>query len=325
VPATPPPGWTGYFALFDGKASQFTGCPTEFPSTGYSGNDQISVPPAQCNCTCGTPQGEKCEIMGPMDSNSQAQMILPGAVDAIFVVDAPCNGNPVCAGPLLEVETWPGTCDGPNYYTGNTKTCQPGAGQDCTMGTAPCNQALQVNALQVTGGSCTANAGTPTFPPVSWSTLGQACGGPTPGTGCTDANDACMPVPQGIFHSGLCIMQTGDVACSGQFSEKHTFYGGATMNGRSCTACGCGAPSGGTCSGTISVYANSGGNVCNGTVIGTLNPTTQSGDCVDLNNNPEVGSKKATFTIDTPGSCAPTAQPMGTETPINPTTFCCIP
>jgi len=328
VPSTTAPtfpsGFTGYFALFDGKASDFNQCDTAFPTSMYTGNNQIMVSPAQCNCNCGAPSGEKCEINGPVDTSMPSPPILPGAIDAIITQDAPCNGNSVCAGPLLEVPTWTGTCDGPNYFPGATNTCQPTGSQDCTQGSAACNQSITANALVVTGGTCTPNSQAPTIPPVAWGTLGAACGGATPGTGCTDTNDTCMPVPQGVYHSGICIMATGDVPCSGQFSDKHLFYGGS-MDSRDCTTCGCAPSTGGSCSATITVYGNTGGSVCNATVIATLKPSTTTGDCKNLTGNPSVGSKKATFSAVTPGTCASSSMPMGTATATTPTTFCCIP
>jgi hypothetical protein len=304
--------------------AQFQGCGTLFPTMGYSGNNQIMVQPAMCNCDCGAPTGQACSLQAPADTNPQAQMILPNATDPIITADAPCGMASVCSGPLLDLAGWNGTCDGYNYYSAGVKTCQPTGSQDCTMGSAACNQSIVANALQVTGGSCTANPQPPTIPPVSWSTLGQACGGATAGTGCSSSSESCMPVPQSPFHSGLCIMQAGNVSCTGQFSEQHLFYGGS-MDTRTCSTCTCGAPSGGTCTATVEVYATMGGTNCGGTPLATLHPTTQSTDCANLTGNPEVGSKKASFSAVTGGTCAGTAQPSGTATPTNPTTFCCIP
>jgi hypothetical protein len=260
-----------------------------------------------------------------MDTSTTVQQMYPGAIDAIASVDGTCTGSSQCVGALFDVPSWNGTCDITSAYSGSV--CGPGS--DCTNGTKPCNLSITVGALVVAGGSCTANAQPPTIPAVTWGTYGAACGGAMPGTGCTAYTDSCLPIPQGPYVGGLCIMQTGDVACPGGFADKHLFYGSSTLPGvtdtRTCSTCGCAAPTGGTCSATVKVYSGeSSPAVCNtSTLVATLMPTTQSGDCVNTPTNPTVGSKAVTFSAVTGGTCASTSMPTGTVTTANPTTFCC--
>jgi hypothetical protein len=314
VPSTAPSGWTGPFSLYEGAPAADPGCPTEFPTSAYIGNNQIIAQQANCStCTCANPQGQKCEVTGPADASK------PNTIDPILVVDAACGTTPKCVGPLEVVPPWNGACYGPDGFASGQTTCGPGS--NCTNGTQACNKAMQVAPLQVTGGTCTPSAQTPNVPAVSWSIAGEACGGAVAGTGC-NAGKTCLPRPKAPFHTGVCIMQTGDIACPpGQFTAKHTFFTGS-MDNRACSSCACDPAAGGTCSATVTVYSDSG---CSA-VIATLHPTTAAGDCANIANNPAAVSRKAVFTAPAGGMCPPTGgQPSGTATPTSPTTFCCIP
>jgi hypothetical protein len=321
VPATPPAGWTGYFSLYEGPAAQDPGCGGLYPDSAYTGNNGISVPPANCStCTCTAPQGQTCQVTGMQDPQT------PANIDPLVVLDASCSGAPRCGTPLDTPPTWTGNCIGNNYVRGKQNTCQPSGNNTCDQGSQPCNLSVIANPLKVTGGSCTASTQTPTIPPVGWSNVGEACGSATPGTGCS-ASQTCLPTPLAPFHPGVCIMHDGEIDCpGGKFSEQHIFYTGKTDT-RGCTACTCDAPTGGSCSATVTIYKDD--STCSTTPWVTLHPTSSAGDCQPIpDNNSDIVGRKAVFSPVTGGSCTPVGgQPTGTAAPdkATATTFCCIP
>ncbi len=193
----------------------------------------------------------------------------------------------------------------------------------CTTGSKPCNVSLTAAAVDATGGTCASCSGTAVFPPATFDKLGRGCGDPTP-VKPNDCNpgQTCLPNPSSTY-SGICIMQTGDVACPlGKFDKKHVFYGPNMTEGRSCSDCQCQGASGQTCPTTITIYS---GNTtqCQGTVVATIT----AGKCDDDASigNQQIGDRKmATTAAPQGGMCPHTGgDPMGTVMPTDPTTFCC--
>ncbi|WP_437677031.1 hypothetical protein [Sorangium sp. So ce131] len=304
---TVPMGWTGPFALYDGPAAQNPGCGGYFPMSVYKGQRDISAPDAGCSpCTCDEPVGQKCWF--------STVPHLDGTLYPITVQNAPCNdaetGTTIVDVPL----DWDGSCYALNYTPG---------GMDCSE--QPCHQRVTVDRLQVSGGSCTASTQAPILQPVAWDTVGEACAGAMPGAGCANMDETCLPIPQGPFHAGLCIMQEGEKSCptTGVFSEQHIFYD-AAMDTRGCSSCTCGAPMGGTCSATVTMYSDA---MCTmNNLLATLHPTSTDEACADLTGNPRTQGRTAAFDPVSGGACPPSGgQPTGTTTPVDPTTFCCIP
>jgi hypothetical protein len=288
--------------------------------SGYQGNSTIAADPAVCNCKCNPATGQTCTVTGTADT------VHTGTVDALLTGDAMCGGSPTCGANLEVPSNWTGSCYGPDYAPGGQKTCGLNGGATCTMGTSACNVQIFAQPLQLTGGSCTPNGQPATKPAITWAVAGEACGGAMPGTGCNNGA-VCMPKPQAPFVTGgVCVMQTGDVACPpGAFVEKHLFYGGANDT-RDCSACTCpGSASGGKCTGKIQIYSSATPNTCTGTLIATLMPTESGGDCANITGNPNASGRKATFTVTQSGTCTPGAMPIGIALPADPTTFCCIP
>jgi hypothetical protein len=306
-----PGGWTGFVSLYDGPPASVPSCGGDFPTSSYVGKDAIVAVDASCSvCSCGTPTGQSCGFADP--------------THALLTSDAACNGPSSCTVGLEVPASWNGTCFGPDGAPGGVDTCGPNGGASCAAGNQPCNVSLNATALAVVGGSCQANVETPTVPPVAWGGAGAACGGPTPGTGCSAAG-VCLPVPDAPFHAGICVFQTGDLSCpAGVFSEKHLFYGDAS-DSRTCTSCTCSTAQGGSCSATVTVYPTSALTSCTGAPV-TLHPTSSAADCVNLAGNPTVGSREAAFTAVSGGACNSSGgTPAGAATGIDPTTFCCVP
>jgi hypothetical protein len=303
----------GYFALYDDTAVS-PGCGDAWPTSMLVGNDGIQAPDAMCTCKPCAVTGQQCQLTGSADSRTKFM----GDTDIATVFDAPCGSTSTCLGPYPVPPGWNGACSGLASYASNVTKC--GAGSDCvTTGTQPCNQSVEVGAIQVTGGTCGAPP-TPTkvLPAVTWTNNAEACGGAMPGTGCNTGH-ACLPSPQGAFVQGTCIMQSGEVPCPAGFTHQHIVYDPSqTADGRTCGNCTCGAVTGGTCSATVTVYSDNPSVCGTPTLIATLTPTTAGGDCKNLTNN------HATFGAVTGGTCAEGGgQPTGGATPGGATTFCC--
>jgi hypothetical protein len=311
--------------LYDGPPGGDPGCPSTYPVQAYAGNGQFNAPAAQCStCTCGNPSGQQCQATGPVDM--QMSPSYPNTIDFILVTDGVCGGSSQCSGQLQVPNTWTGACYGPNGWLGGQTTC--GAGSNCTNGTGACNKSLVMQPLQVTGGQCAPSTQSPTVPPVTWGALGDACGGEAMITKGCNAGRVCLPKAQAPFQSGLCVEKGGNNTCppvaGSPYTVKHLFYGSASDT-RGCSDCACDPPAGGTCSATVKVYSDGTIDTCS-TLVATLNATTTAGDCKNLTGNPQVGSRQATFSAVTGGTCNPTGgQATGAATPQSPTTFCCIP
>jgi hypothetical protein len=250
----------------------------------------------------------------------------PNTIDSILVTDAVCGGASQCSGQLQVPTNWGGACYGPNGWLGGGTTC--GTGSNCTNGTQPCNRSLVMQPLQVAGGACTPSTQMPTVPPVTWGTLGDACGGePMVTKGC-NAGRVCAPKAEAPFESGLCVQKGGNLTCppvaGSPYTIKHTFYGSASDT-RGCSDCACDAAAGGACTATVKVYSDGTVDTCS-TLVATLNVSTAAGDCKNITGNPQVGGRQATYSAVTGGACPHSGgQPTGAATAQSPTTFCCIP
>jgi hypothetical protein len=121
---------------------------------------------------------------------------------------------------------------------------------------------LEGESVPINGGSgCSASGGDATLPAVGWSQAAVLCKS-SPGGGCGD--DSCAPQPDSGF-VGPCIHQLGETSCPPSHPSEivaHADYD----DERGCTACECGAPSGG-CLGTTQIFDGSG---CPGLPIETV-------------------------------------------------------
>jgi hypothetical protein len=245
-------------------------------------------------------------------------------VPELDINDAPCNQNGTCTGQYAlpaGCTNFPCPPAGSFCELGGND-CGPqaaDAGMVCDTGTEACNQSAVAGEPTVSGSSCTPSATMAMLTPVQWATVGEACGGATPGTGCANASDTCLPTLPGAFETGVCVMQAGAAtSCPALFPNLHTFYSGTT-EGRGCTACSCGSASGESCAVTFTLYSNSVS--CAGALAGTV----VSGQCIALTGSVGIVSIEAAVTAaPTGGMCtAIDGQPTGTATPSGATTFCC--
>jgi hypothetical protein len=173
------------------------------------------------------------------------------------------------------------------------------------------------------GGACApVKNGSNQIPAFSWKDKALACAPLDVGGGC--GSEVCAPVPEAPFGAELCIHKLGDNACPAGFPQKITYFTGA-QDTRTCTDCLCGAPTGGTCSGTVVLGTNAS---CSVDVV----TIPQVNTCGPLPEDPTpppppyMESRSARFDagIAFGGSCGSTGgTPSGTVTGVSPITFCC--
>ncbi|AUX31837.1 MULTISPECIES: hypothetical protein [Sorangium] len=304
-----PEGWSGYFALFDGEPARDPGCPDAFAAgEPFVGNRGLSAPPARCTCSCGPAEGQACDALGDV---------------LITVSDAPCGSAHVCAWELDKIPGWmPNTCKGPDGVFGGGTTCMPGGRCDASPDGRPCVASVSASAIAATGGACAANPVQVQTEDPRWTRLGRACAAAEPpGQGC-NLGRVCVPRPSAPFEGGLCIAKDGDNPCPpGAYTERHVFFTGVEDDRGCKDDCACGAPSGGACPTTITLYSD------DDRIDTCTTPLTelQTGGCEDLEGNPTIVGRKAMLPgAPTGGACAASGgTATGEARGAAPRTFCC--
>jgi hypothetical protein len=299
----PPPGWTGPDLVWIGPEGEAPPCPAGAPVDGYDGHTDLDAPGACSACQCGPPGGS-CGLPATLTASTTtcagADAADAGAVHTPF--DPPVG--------------WDGGCTAGDAVD---------AGAACDGG--PCVQSLTIGSLVLVESGCAPGAsGGSLESPASWMTSARGCQGWLPGW-CGDPGHLCAPAgPPGDGGEGfrVCIFHDGDTACplDGPYQERHVFYEGFA-DARSCAACTCGVPIGGACIAEISIYADS---ACASTpgYVETIDATGPA--CHDLVAGTALGSKAASPPVYTPGACqAGGGEPMGDASPVDPSTYCCVP
>jgi hypothetical protein len=278
--ASVPSGWSGPIALAEATGAppaSIAPCAAPYGATAYDGNADPSAPAAQCDCTCGGATSVQC---------------------AAPVVDL--FSDSACSSACASAPVTPGVCAG--------------------VSTAGCGAAVyaRARAPMMSGGSC-APQPTSKVPPMQWERVARACALPAPATqgGC-EGSFVCAPAPSPPFSGHLCVAMTGDQSCpnGSAYAVRHVYYGGAT-DGRGCSTCACGAPGGGSCSGSFTTYNASGCALETKTFL--LSPTCDS---------VQIATASVEATVAGPGDsgCAPSmVQATGALVPTQPTTVCCLP
>lgn len=282
----PPYGWELPGLLWFGPKLEAPECPVErAPVMGYEGHADPIDPPECPECTCEPPTGE-CEL--PLNITAYAE--------------------PACAGANHDFsppESWDGTCNG-----------------DITISAAQNPSSVRIERLTLTESGCKPPE---PLPPrsdaASWKTFARACRG-YGFSPCLDPGMLCVPTaeppPQGFSQ---CIYQKGDLECPPGYLDKHVFYDDIS-DSRQCTECSCGAPVGGVCSATVSVFQD--GSCANS--MGTVLMDSRIPKCATFQQAPGIalGSKRATPPVYEPGACEPIGgEVIGSAAVVGPSTFCC--
>ena len=146
--------------------------------------------------------------------------------------------------------------------------------------------------------------------------------GPTPSLSCESPNHVApgscgdqsmicaFPKTDGFL---TCIVDLSKKAieCPDGWPAKHVVW----SNDYAC-GCTCGAPSGDTCSATVTVYEDG---ACSKPLGSVMVSSDQPKGCIDVTPGSPFGSKSSTPPVYTAGTCTPS------PTQTHPQTFCCLP
>jgi hypothetical protein len=215
-----------------------------------------------------------------------------------------------------------GFCDLPDQLFANSSACPGGSGSQqfnappawdgtCdAMGAISSASSLTVMPPPIPGGQCVpVTAGTIS---IQGATAAQTCDGlvhVAPGT-CGDQSMVCaFPKTAGFL---TCIAQLGDQQCPDGWPTRHLVF----QNDQAC-GCQCQSPVGGSCSATVTVYADG---ACSQPLGSVMVSSDQPKACVDVAAGSAFKSKSSTPPVYKAGTCAPSAINEGAHL-----TYCCVP
>jgi hypothetical protein len=294
-----PTGWLGPVELWQGATpAAAPACDLGYATPVDLHAGTLTAQAAACSCTCGA-TGQTCS--------------LPGG----FFRQTDCSGS--CAA------VTPDPAGGCTPVPANT------CGSEGSF--------LASGALTPTGGTCAPSPVVRSLQPAAWSAAARVCtyaATDAPG-GCTTGS--CVRAPSGgagTFGAKECVYSTtmpAPTACPAAYPTGPTVTYSGVTDTRDCdSTCACGAPTGGSCAGTVSLYGNFPDAGCTGAAdtyaIGAAcqcygQVACGTNDLVALNNVP--GFVRASYTV-TPGTCAAPPPPAstGTAVPTGPFTVCCM-
>jgi hypothetical protein len=288
----PPFGWDGPGLLWLGADGTAPPCPDQAPVVAYQGHADLVAPPAACgSCIC-SPSTGTCAPPPSLSASSKA-----------------CGDSSGIITPFGGPMAWDGAC----------------TAHDCISSDPACAHAATIacvtaSPLAMTEEGCTPSIITTNDPSQpSWMTEALACRGSTyPLGGCPAHDETCAPsaAPPDFL---MCVYQAGDVACPNSYPDKHLVFA-AFDDQRDCTACTCGAPVGGACQATLSVFKDA---ACTSAMpaVGSLSSLGPTLIPVSL----PLAGKTVTALGYQPGTCAPSGgEPSGSVQAAGPSTFCCL-
>ncbi len=217
---------------------------------------------------------------------------------------------------------WDGSCTTANALPEGAE-CPPGSGIPCLQSIEigplppPANEACAVDAIVVPKATGLI---------TKWQTTSLACRGELDTSLCDDSARLC--VPESFYPSRACIWREGlHTQCPTHYQAEppRWMYPKEVKEGRGCTECACGAPSGGACVSTLRLFQD---DDCSAQF--TELTTASLGERCDLvfPNGRALGSKQTTAATYMAGTCEasggePYGQAMVNEE--NAVTFCCRP
>ena len=284
--------WEDPTLLWFGPADQVPECPRGPMTIAYEAQTDLVALSACEACTCEPPTGS-CTLPLTLTASTAACNV-SGGISTTF--NAPA--------------AWDGSCD-------STTQTPSGAAHS-----------LAIDPITMTENGCALGPPVPAkVISLHWDTLARACdiglpAGPVKRSTCLPRD----PLPTGF---ALCIFHEGEYDCPTEpanvFTERHVFYQDV-QDDRQCSGCSCGAPTGSTCDGTISIYK--GNNLtCSSPTFAQIPISSMQPACIDFADPGQaLGSKSAGTATYVPGICPPMGgDASGTAIPTAPDTFCCRP
>jgi hypothetical protein len=274
--------------LWFGPEASAPGCPDDAAALVYEGHTALQVKDHCGPCECEPPA-----------------CVFPDRVVASNITTCPGDGP---GSELKELEAppgWTGTCVAPGVISDDNNAVASITSPPTSV--APC---------------------TPKMPPVptegsfTWGTFARACQSTKRALGhCEDSTLYCVPAladaPSGFRH---CVFKEGEhLQCPTGYPERHVFFG--RIEGEvQCTECKCGAPQGSDCKAKILTYSD----VDCLVPLSIHSPALQQDACVPGVPAGDLGSMKATWDVNSPGTCTPIGGELtGEAHPADPSTFCC--
>jgi hypothetical protein len=289
--AAPPPHCASGFACVPSVPIGFAGpfelypgpdaspsCGADFAGQMLSGNSALDASLPACGCACGPAQGVQCSAPTETFYDSVTCPVTPCATANL--TPGACTPLSVCGALLTKSMILPPS-------TPSQGSCAPVATMDA-------------------GG-------------FTWGNYARACATTAaPSQADCPVATVCAPIPASPFRLGLCVEQSGDIACpAAGYNTKRVFYAGVDDR-RGCSPCSCDAGvTGASCTATVNQYNSTDGG-CAGLPITYL----PGASCQGIQQPADL---RLTL-MASGGSCAPsTSAPTGSATPAGPTTFCCLP
>lgn len=283
-----PPGWVGPVAIWQGSpGSAPQNCAAGLQVALDSVYRDLSVPSSACGCDCGSATSQTC-----------------GSATVTFYSNNVCGDE-----------------------CGNAEVSASQCGTVVNSGTCGATFTASTISPVPTGGNCAPQV-TSTIPQATWNTELFACAATnsTVAGGCSGASDRCLiaPNPGAPYRTALCVYKVEDppaASCpAGYANGPSVFYSGMSDT-RVCSGCTCGVPTGGTCSGTITVYYRP---RCEGTPLSfTIGQGCQNINLESGTANTIVGD----FTVTKAGACATGSDAVlsGNVQGTGAVTVCCAP
>lgn len=291
-----PDAWT-HVAFVSSWPEEPPPCPDDAPILAFEG---IPAPPApSCGaCACDAPEGT-CKLPETWTISSAACADPGGGVNTNF--DPPVD--------------WDGTCNQDKAILG-----------DLLCGGVPCVRSITVSPPVIEEEPCTPHlVGDPVPPPAhAWAggpntPIGHACVSGKPAPSCVgESGKVCAPGAEGF---STCIMRDGEHTCpEGWGGARHVLYGHVEDN-RACSACTCGAPSGGFCKVKYRIFSSP---MCTVEESAENVSTGMVAPCRDFMPGTALAGKTAELLEYTKGTCTPSGGEVEGELVLaDAMTVCC--
>ena len=272
-----PASWDGPYLLWTGNEADAPNC-ADLPGAlreVYSGHAELDAPTHCDACACAPPTGT-CGLPTTLTASA-----------------ATCAGDGpgVAHTPFDPPTKWGGTCTPEDAIP---------AGKLC--GGVPCVQSVTIAPLTLNESECVPIQPANVQPLPTWKKFARACTEDHSRQLCSAHAGFCVPsAPGPQFKQCISIVGDTDYAkCPPAYPERNVFYTSFTDD-RACPACTCAIPEGSSCTGSISIFADT---VCSALVVTSTSLDTIMSKCLDVSAGAALGSKSASEPIFIPGQCA---------------------